>query len=473
MAIVKRHGSAIHAHKTYEFLALAVGLLTIYAISCLIWGLLRPARKFQYPTIRWWILAPIWIVLCLFGLLIHYNPDAIQLARRCGRLAFGGSIFGMLLSSKPAWLPRTYVIPLTRMHKWVGRTAVLFALEHGITYYYEYATHKVQSHLWSLFNVFGMISLLCYVIIAITSLKPFRERWYYIFYGAHLPLVWISTILLIWHSRPQANVMVIMAMVVLFVNVIWRIITTATTTDYEVETISPTLEVVTLTRNILGPTFSVGAHVRLSHRLNRPLTWLESTHPYTVASTPDDDTIKLVIRKTRFRIPRPLAVRGPFNAPFDPYSYKKVVLIAGGSGIALAGALRNHPCHKFIWATRLEEDIQVLDNIGVKKCDVYITRKSSLADEEYDNDANAQGIELENLAAEYKIHDNDESYGNSESVRRYEGRPRLTNAVGTFLDSDDQKTSCLVACGPPQLTWDAEKWAKENNYYFFGEAFGI
>lgn len=474
MAIVKRHGSAIHAHKVYEFLAVAIGLLVFYSLACVLWGVLRPSRKFRYPTLRWWFLVPIWLAVCLFGLLVHFNSDPIQLARRCGRLAFGSSIFGMLLSSKPAWLPRTYVIPLTRIHKWVSRTAVLFAAEHGIVYFYEYATLKVQKRLWSLFNVFGIIALLCYILLAVSSLKPFRDRWYYIFYGLHLPLVWISTILLIWHSRPQANVMVMMAVSILLINIVWRTITTRVTKEVEIETISPTLEVVSLPRSVLGPTFSVGAHVRLSHRLDRPMTWLESTHPYTVASTPEDNIIRLVVRQTRFSIPQPLAVRGPFNAPFDPSSFRKIVLFAGGSGIALAGALRQHPCYKFIWATRFEEDIQVLGKLQVKCCDVYVTRTNASSNlDDFAKDRREDDVELENLADEFEIYGDDDESDDRKSIKRHEGRPHFSRAVGSFLESRDRYSTCIVACGPPNLTRDAEKWAAAHKYSFYAEAFGI
>lgn len=477
-----RHGTMIHAHKAYVFWVLVFGLLVIYSLGLLVYGALRPKRRFRY-NVPVWLLVVAWTACCAIGLFIHPGHDFVAYVRRFGRLSIAAAVFGIFLSFKPAVLPRTYSIPLTQIHKWVGRTAVLFAFLHGVFYTAIYISRGVFGRLFRPMNLAGIFACFGFCVIGLTSIKPVRRRAYKLFYTIHVIFVWLSFFAIFYHASPNAYLMVIFA-IGLLVGQIWSRLASTKTVQVKVQHITSTFNLVTVDRSALPATFEIGSHLRLSMPLHLPKTWLEPSHPYTIASLPEDDEIHLVVRRTRFELQsREYAIAGPFHAPLDISEFARVIVIAGGSGFALLPPITRRASQlgieaKAVWVVKTDAETSVLDHLPVDKCSVYITGES-----QYDNDTSQpqpipdEELELEDLAGdgdrEGLLDRAKPSRPRDGITKHFQGRPSIDDLVEGFYDPSSATVTGVIACGPETLTRDVQVWANSRGCTFFAETFAI
>lgn len=512
MDLIPRHAghehSQDHAHTAYIFWGVLAVLFVGYSAMALIWGMVYPSRKFQYPGVHLLVGIAAWAILLLFMTFRHHQWLLAWFARRFGRLGFAISIFAQYLALKPALLPRTYFVPLNFMHKWAGRTAVGLVVLHATLYTISYIKKgKFMKLLTVGANIWGIIAASAFLIMLITSLRPIRRRLYGLFFIVHVPLALVVTIAMIWHSRPSAAIMVEVSFFFFFLQLAWRVVTSRTTA-VTVHHITPTLDLVLVDRKALPTEFQEGSHVRFSPRLYRPGAWLGATHPYTVASLDSDSDIKLVVRRTRWRFENDCLYScfGPFGCAYDVFNHRKVVAFGGGAGISFVAPIwrtaKNSTATqvKAIWITRSAEELPLLDRLQLLECDVYITSQNS----GYDDTLNAPSKEEEAMGpTDFELqpmgHENDEfdvddaeDDGDQDQLlpsreqdihgdyKKFHGRPDFTESTEEFLKPQsadgapiDPSEVSIIACGPGQLVQDLRIWAARKGYHFFAEEYAL
>lgn len=480
MGLERRHGTMVHANKAYLFWTLVFGALFLYSLVLLIRGALNPRRKFQYRVPPWTLIL-FWSLACVFGLFIHPSHEFVGYIRRMGRLSIACAVLGIFLSFKPAVLPRTYSVPLTQIHKWVGRTAVLFAFLHGLLYSCVYLKRGVFGRLFRPANLAGIFACFTFCVIALTSLKPIRRRTYSVFYAIHVVSVWMALLAIFYHADPNAYAMVYLAMVLLIIQITVRVLLTRTV-PVKVKHISSNLDLVTVDRSALPETFEIGSHLRLSLPLHLPKSWLVPSHPYTIASLPEDDAIHLVVRRTRFELQnQEYAIQGPHHAPFDVSEFKRIIVVAGGSGFALIPPVSRRAKQlgidvKSVWIVKTDAETSVLNHIPVDDCEIFITTESNYNTEETAAGTYGDEFELDDLRASDRegLLDSSNPSKPKEGIKKYfQGRPNLDEFIGDFFDPSQAAETCVAACGPESLTKDARRWAKAHNCGFFAETFAM
>lgn len=479
----------------------------------------------------------IYMILWAFILLIfcyYRTPDSLNgISKRLGRITYAIIPLSVILSLRPSPLPSTYYISLLEFHKWVSRTAVLLGATHGVTYliYLVQAGKGAKIAKWQ--NLLGIFMLVAFLVMFFTSLRPFRTRFYSSFYRIHYVLAWFSVVAGIFHARPGVVFLAGWTIFTLFSAIVYRLIISKSIAISDVEYLSPTLLYITLPRSTIGD-FTIGSHIRISGTLLNPLTWISSSHPYSIASLPSDGHLKLLIRKTRFDIlaNAKYSMSGPYNSPMESelIKAKKLLFYAGGSGLSVAAPmvrfieLRKKATVKLIWVTRDIRDLAALDRLNVDHSlvDVYITGNqnnsyesdapgapSSSAGEDYraiegGETLDEEAIEFDNLQpgdhlGSFPRQENEESdeedlivsedrqVGPSESATLEDqyrvpdgllvtyGRPNIQKAAGEFFDLNDHGslTAFVMACGPRKLVDDVHAWAYQKRYQFYGEKFAL
>lgn len=479
----------------------------------------------------------IYLIPWAFILLVfcyYRTPDSLNgISKRLGRITYAIIPLSVILSLRPSPLPSTYYIPLLEFHKWVSRTAVLLGATHGVTYliYLIQAGKGAKIAKWQ--NLLGIFMLVAFLVMFFTSLRPFRTRFYSIFYRIHYLMAWFSVVAGIFHARPGVAFLAGWTIFTLISAIVYRLIISKTISTSEVEYLSPTLLYITLPRSTIGD-FTVGSHIRLSNRLFNPLTWISSSHPYSIASLPSDGHLKLLIRKTRFDIlaNNKYSLSGPYKSPLEGelVKAKKLLFYAGGSGLSVAAPmvrfieLRKSAVVKLIWVTRDVRDLAALDRLNVDHSlvDVYITgaknnsyesdaprSPTTNAGEDYSAIDGAEGmdedaIEFDNLQPgdhlgsmsraedgdsdeeDLIVSDNrhsgsrgstalDDQYKIPDGLLITYGRPNIQKAAGDFFDLTDHGslTAFVMACGPRKLVDDVQTWANQKRYQFYGEKFAL
>ncbi|ANB11321.1 Aim14p [Sugiyamaella lignohabitans] len=353
------------------------------------------------------VLLPLWIlVVALLSLTGGATGSLNGLAKRLGRITFAIVPLILFLSLKPSPLPNTYYVKLLTFHKWIARSAVLTGSLHGILYTAYFIRQGTTVKILKVDNLLGVVLLLGFLVVFITSLRPIRTRYYRLFYALHYPLAWVFLIIASFHARPGVGFLALWSAFILLGQAFYRVFTSRTIRIIENYQVSPTLYSVTLPRDIMPDYFPAGSHIRLGKRsLWSPLSWLEPTHPYTIASLSSDEAnIRLLIRKTNFTIQNGVhyTISGPFASRIaqelspstssssdggadSGVGYKavgdgarKVVVFAGGSGLSFAAPLVRELssmgiAYRLIWITRDKTDLKALELLEISAADVYIT----------------------------------------------------------------------------------------------------
>lgn len=505
--LVKRHGSAIHSHTAITFTGLAVILLALYSVISIASRKFTLLRKFKRFLTAPLTQIAIWVILLLYAILHHFNSDFLQLARRYGQVAMACSTLTVLLSFKPAIFPYTYEVTLISIHKWIGRSGILLAMIHGVIYFISYlregshtdksphTTHEHHNgttesveklsvrhggahhhHLFSLFNVFGMISLVSFAIIFISSLGPVRRRAYSVFYALHRPLAILIYVLMIWHARPSAWVTVTAGLLIMAFQVIYRFTMSHNVTVDRVTSYGHNLQLVEFSPLIQEQNMkSIGSHVRISDPLSSPTVFFKSSHPYTLVG-PN----RLVVRETKFKLSEGSAYSlfGPFNSSsFDPGSYTHFIVIAGGSGVSMLPRFTSTSNNLMIWVTKNGEETSILSDIGVTQCEVFVTGSNDAENNEFE----LQEFEIDSQSDDDQHDDQDQSLLGERrkrqgGINRHKGRPNLTTTTSHFLRAANEDTAsktCVIACGPESLVDAAEAWAKHHKLDVWGEAYSL
>lgn len=336
------------------------------------------------------------------------DRDLLQVTKRMGRIAVALMPPLLFLTLRPSPLPETLFLALIPIHKWISRVVVVESLLHSLMYaYYMLKKRVFWVKIKKPANIYGVIAMCLFLLIAVSSVQMVRRRRYKVFYNAHYISTWLSVVLLHWHARPGIPYYTYMNCAILVGQVMYRVLRTRTTTISAI-TISDSLTLVEFPLEALAskPALPSG-HVRINLYESNWLKWLFGQlvplqHPYTVASLPTDDTVKLIVRNGKFPLisnrkyqitgafePRLTFMKNPRTSrmPFfgwsrpNPFhvtsqmllqsrlnyeiSARRVLMCVGGSAISFALPLLrilnfNGVNVKLIWVVRDFKDLKVL-----------------------------------------------------------------------------------------------------------------
>lgn len=493
----------------------------------------RPSTSYYIP-LKYTV--ALWVVCLPYFIFSDTNEDFIFLAKRLGKIPVALLPAVYFLSLRPSPLPRTFYLQLLPLHKWLSRIAVFLMVAHGLVYTVVYAKQTKLAKLLKLGNISGACALLLFVAIGLSSLKPIRRRFYNVFYGIHYISAWL-TLPLLWYHSKSTRPYVYFSVTILISQAIYRI-ATSRHVRLPVQYVSPSMFFISIPRNQLPKSmqryFSPGSHLRVSNPLYCFGTWLQSSHPYTIASLPQDPHLTLVIRKTTFpiKLRRFYALTGPYSS--IPCSFfedvnrglvNRALFIAGGTGIAFCAPIMrylrsmNIPV-KLLWAIRDVKDVQVLETLGLcdaalvhDQIEVYVTRGGNLGEAlglptpwyiddelnvEVDDDC-CGGGEFKPLLNEHdKLLENytDEFSAPARpdfSRIMFSSRPVLNLRIKSWLFGVpvDSNTCCcldqlmefrqdldpegrwVLASGAETLVGHTQKWADDNGFSFFKDEFSM
>lgn len=477
-------------------------------------------RTFKLPWSKLGML--IWTGSIIWMIFVETHEDLVYFVKRLGRVSVALMPPMYLLTLRPSPLPRTFYLQVIPMHKWLSRVVVAMSALHGVLYTYIYYDQGTLSKLKKLANVYGIVALLCFIIMAYTGWYWFRRSHYEPFYAFHVVSAWACVFLVYAHSRPPANGYMAMCLACLLLQGLFRAWCSARTRLY-VQYVSSTLFMIDIPKSQLPSRFwkwSPAAHVRLSGMLANPLTWVQSSHPYTIASLSDDPTLRLIVRPGDYKLKmrRDYAIFGPQRSmpkylenQVRQRMVRRVLFVIGGTGIAFGAPLMRYlqlygiETH-VIWAIRDPYDARVLPSLKLHKnalegrIEIYFTGEPP-------ESKTYNGLEDSNLlisASDFcDDYDTTASTPSSRRVLRddvlrqyapymYNARPHLNLRHKIWLygyDDEDDDCCCadrliescdedrlgawVFSAGGPQLVQEARRWSERAGVCFFEEPFSL
>lgn len=335
------------------------------------------------------------LVLSVLSLSELCHGDLIFLAKRLGRIATVCLPTVLFLTLRPSPLPNTLYLSLIPIHKWLSRLIVLQTLIHVLLYCGFFYQNLTWGKAFKPENLYGWAAFAGFVMMTITSILWFRNRFYKIFYFEHYTWSWIIVITLQFHVRPnKVTAYTVCNVAILVSQILYRLKVSRTSQlvdDVQIVHASPNMMLIEVPRSLIAnaPT-QPGAHIRCTEYAS---SWIvrafkqlvPNYHPYTLVSLPLDATQRLIVRRSNFRFKEKR--RYIFTGAFEPHllfvstkprkgqdnfllsrlyvNAKRVLVVIGGSAISFAlPLLRTMNYHgiptKIVWVIRDYRDISIL-----------------------------------------------------------------------------------------------------------------
>lgn len=343
-------------------------------------------------TIIFWTLS---LAYFIFSDTYH---DLVFLVKRLGRVSVALMPPIYFLTLKPSLVPGIFYLNLLLIHKWLSRIMIILVVCHALLYVYVYSQTGKLYKLLYLQNLAGIASLGLFITVAISSVARIRRRLYFVFYGIHYVSAWLTVILIWYHSNPPSTGYMSCCLCMLIGQIILRVSRTAHM-KFPVQYVSSSLLLISIPRHTLPKrlqSFSPGSHIRISNSLWKPSTWVQASHPYTIASLRTDENFTLAIRKSRF----PIKLRSTYSL-YGPYKslptcfiqaankgdIKRALFVVGGAGISYAAPVFRYLKSlgvqiKLIWAIRDTQDANILKPLLLhsaamnRELEIYFTSRS-------------------------------------------------------------------------------------------------
>ncbi|KAH3664441.1 hypothetical protein WICMUC_005826 [Wickerhamomyces mucosus] len=357
-----------------------------------------------------------WGLFSLILNLIDTYSDLMFITKRLGRVATASMPGLLFLTLRPSPLPNTLYLALLPVHKWLSRIVVLESILHTGLYLYYYYRSGTIFKIFKPANLYGFLALFAFVVIGVTSLSRVRRSMFKVFYFSHYVLTWVSVIALYYHARPGIPLYTILNIGVLLLQVLYRILLTSKTKITTIQ-VSPTLTLVEFPKSSLRkkPVLPA-AHIRINNKngILKDLFYqiVPLAHPYTIASLPNEEIVKLIIRGGKFPLlnNREYYVSGVFEPNYNfikqesflnrfkrvrqspaerlfdtsfPISRnidaERVLIVVGGSGISFGIPLLrelsyNGVSARLIWVCKDIKDLNLLNHFrGIQDIECYIT----------------------------------------------------------------------------------------------------
>lgn len=350
----------------------------------------------------------LWSSIVAAFTLYGVDRDLVQVTKRMGRISVALMPPLLFLTLRPSPLPETLFLALIPIHKWISRVVVIEALLHSLLYtWYMARKHVFWIKIQKPANIYGVVAMFLFLLIGFTSVQMVRRKRFRLFYNVHYISTWLSVVLIHFHARPGVPYYTLLNCTILAGQMIYRISHTRTA-KMSVISISDSLTLVEFPREALSSKQILpSGHVRISaceknwlKRLLGQLVPLQ--HPYTIASLPTDETVKLIVRNGKFPLvsnrlyyitgafeprftfmknprarsaslipwPRPnpfhIASRSLLHSPLNyDIAVRRVLMCVGGSAISFALPLLrilnfNGVNVKLMWVVRNLKDLKVL-----------------------------------------------------------------------------------------------------------------
>ncbi|SCU86768.1 LAFA_0E02938g1_1 [Lachancea sp. 'fantastica'] len=273
-----------------------------------------------------------WLTISCVCSLAGTKGDLIQITKRLGRVAVALMPPLLFLTLRPSPLPHTLYLSLLPIHKWISRIVVLLSFLHTVLYAsYFWKHHAFLAKVSKPANMWGVLAMLLFVLIAATSVSQIRRYNFQVFYCAHYLATWLTVVLIHYHARPSIPYYTVMNCSLLIGQIAYRAFHTRRAVIC-VNEVSPNLMLIDfpapeLSNRPLMPS----AHIRMtSYHKKSPLRrilqqFVPLQHPYTIASLPNDNNVKLIVRPGKFQLRNnsPYLVTGPFEPKLDFLSKSK------------------------------------------------------------------------------------------------------------------------------------------------------
>jgi len=498
----------------------------------------RPSRFLKAVVNCRWKYVTMWVLTAALVVAAGVQTEGLDLVfvtKRLGRQIVALMPAMYFLTIKPSLLPQSFYLELITFHKFLSRVVVVFAVLHGIFYTVIYYQNATLFKLWKTANLLGIGALAVFLAMALLSLAPVRRRTYELFYQSHVIGAWICIPMIRYHSRPRCDLYMGMCAALLLYQVLARLWCTRSC-KLRVQYVSPTLLLVTIPKEHLGysrqfMSWRLASHLRLGGSILNPVNWVRSSHPYTIASLPEDGELKLVVRPGDYRIKmrQQYSIYGPHRSVPDyllnqihDLMIRRTLIVVGGAGIAFGAPmmryLRLHGADvRMLWVMRDPYDARVLPQLGLNNevaagnIEIYYTGESLVNKDRHDMSGD------ENLTvgiSDSTCDDHDYGFSTINSATRHPGlasrlvrgdkvlseyasfmantRPHLNLRLKSWLygyspDSDDcccadrvidscaedRLGSWVMACGSQPLCHTAEKWATDAGLSFFQDSFSL
>jgi ferredoxin-NADP reductase len=350
-----------------------------------IWGFLKSQPDGEDAQ-EWGLMLFIsgYVVLTIFFSMYNAMIHPIVLAFRLGLMsAFNLTllyVLGMkhcILSTITGWSYEQ----LNILHRWVGGYAVVAATMHSAIFLYYWRWDYISENRWT---IMGLFSGGAFLVIGLTSFKTVRIKLYELFYVVHLILS-VACIPGVYFHYPTGRPYAVLAGAAFVYDRIYRLLVDYRLVVCDVRLSAGETVLLRIRQNdkrgwFLRRPFAwrPGQHVFLTMLTVRPL----ESHPFTIASTMaasghGQGTMDIIVR-AREGFSKSLynsiqqsgvaqlraLVHGPYgtmSVPKNAGDRRRVILIAGGAGIAFTYPLLEH-CKQQNAAARsagLQEPFQV------------------------------------------------------------------------------------------------------------------
>ncbi|KAH3674514.1 hypothetical protein WICPIJ_009552 [Wickerhamomyces pijperi] len=360
-----------------------------------------------------------WGIFSMFFIYIDTYEDLLFITKRLGRIAAASLPALLFLTMRPSPLPNTLYLALLPIHKWLSRIVVLESVLHTIFYMYYYYRIGAFYKCWKIDNLYGFVAMFAFLAIAITSLPKVRRACFNVFYFSHYLMTWVSVVTIHYHARPGVPYYTALNITILLSQILYRVYHTRSTVITSIQ-VSPSLEIVEFPKSDLARSPKLpAAHIRINNKHDLFFrNWfyhiVPLQHPFTIASLPNEHTVKLIIRKGRFPLKtnKEYYVTGAFEAEYDfitdssngwfssiwrrnqplqqrlfdssfPMSRnikaERVLIVVGGSGISFGLPLLrelsyNGVSARLIWVCKDIKDLNLLSHFkGTQGVECYIT----------------------------------------------------------------------------------------------------
>lgn len=508
--LIKRHGAAHFANVKYGYIVLLLSLIHIayiyfsrrvYFKKWITTGRATSYKRLVSTPDTALLIA--WAVIILALSWYHFKLEAVNsFIKRLGRIGYVLVTLDIFVSLKPNPLPNVYYLELIFLHKWLSRLLVLWTLGHSIGYTSVWIQSNTFSKIFRVLNFLGVIAMSLFLLSTIVSLKPIRRRFYKFFFTTHLIIAWLVVGLIHYHARPGVALYTFLNASLFILQIAVKIWKSRDVVIDKTTASGSTLELITIPNYFINQ-FPAGSHVRISLPRANILTYLLPSHPYTIASLPDETSIKLVVRMNNHNLKTHQIVScfGPFPSIHENFykTAENVVLIAGGAGISYTLGLyqqlsRNSSIKiSMIWIMRNKADTWILDHFNIRAIDIYITGKSLTSDDPQDSssitspaaatttsrfdDMDEDEQLLDNFSSdEYEMETIDpfnEATGAAKPNRTIKlGRPHM-GSYSNLLTQDDKANNWVVSCGSGTLNKDCKRWAEALGVRYHYEAYDM
>lgn len=446
----------------------------------------------------------LWLTLLLILGVYKLNlvSNFKSVLNRFGRLAFCLIPFDVFLILR---FDSSFVfyLELLNLHIWMSRIIIGASTIHGIGYLAAWIKEgTLVTKTFRILNFLGLVVLVVALILLGISIEFFRRRIYQWFYFTHNITVLLFVCLIAIHARPGVTNYAFGIFFLLLLQVLARQIRTWKVPKISVvENNASQLKLVKIPVPRGFPIWRTSSHIRLTYPRSNIKHWLLSSHPYTVASLPEEETITLIIKSLgglSFKLEPTLnyTLSGPFPAiPFNFESTAEVVnIICGGSGISFGLPIYKSLLLKFkaavniFWCVRNAEDLFILRELKFEQEKIHIYLTGNLSNSGSDSptlfDEEAYGllganasdeIELQSLpSSEQDQSDSDkERAGSKQLTNIHQGRPDFDVIFDSFFTTEGTANKWIIACGPEALIDDATTWGNKRNIEILSEIYAM